>query len=464
MITDNNKTVAFVGGPDISLRLELLKLLKSKGFKVLVIGSNRLEEKIFQVCGIPYYYYDLHRGILIVKNLRGFVQLYKIFKRIRPDIIHAFDTVPAILGRIAAKAAGVPVIIGTITGMGTLFSFNNIRNKILRAFYIVAQKIVCGISDLTIFQNNDDMHYFISKKIIPSFKSALVKGSGVDLKKYSVNKMDTDYLKKIEEELGIEKSYVKIFMISRLVKYKGIYEYLEAAKQVRLKYDHVQFYLVGPVDDTISSFPESEMRKYEKYVRYIGERNDIAGLLYFADIVILPTYYREGIPRVLLEAASMEKALIATDMPGCKDVVEDGLNGFTVPTNNPQALFNAMEKLILDGKLRIQMGKLSRQIAIKEFSLDIIFKDTINIYRQLLNNRKKHQLKSSRESNVNIPIKIISRDEKYDLVKPDLLNKLISANKIIKFKRSEGWVTIGIDPVRKQHGMYRGTERRRSYA
>lgn len=464
MIANSNKTIAFVGGPDISLRLELLKLVKCEGFNVLVIGSNRAEEKLFHMCEIPYYYYELHRSMLIIKDLGGILQLYKIFKRTRPDIIHAFDTIPAISGRIAAKAAGVPVIIGTITGMGSLFSFNNIRNMMLRVFYIIVQKIACGISDLTIFQNNDDLHYFVSKRIIPSSKSVVVKGSGVDLEKYSANKMDPDDVKKKEEELGIEKSYVKIFMISRLVKYKGVYEYLEAAKQVRMKYDHVQFYLAGPVDDTIASFSESEMRKYGNYVQYIGERNDIAGILYFADVVVLPTYYREGIPRVLLEAASMEKPLITTDMPGCKDVVEDGLNGFTVPTNNPQALSEAMEKLILDGNLRVKMGKLSRQIAIKEFSMDIIFKDTINIYRQLLNNGRKHLLRSGRENGSNKSIKIIWLDEKYDLVKPDLLNNLISANKIMKFKRAEGWVTIGIDQIRKQNCAYRGTERRRRYA
>jgi len=381
--------IAYIGGPDLLLRLSLIKLLIHKNYKVFVIGSSKKEKESFEREGISYYYYYLNRKFSVISDIKSSFQLYKILKKEKPYCIHAFDTKPTVLGRIAAKIAGVPVIIGTIPGMGSLFSEHTFTNKIFRIFYIIAQKIACGLSDLTIFQNSDDLNFFISKHIISPSKATIIKGSGVDIEKFSPENLQTEKLQKTKAELGLNSKKIKIFMISRLVKYKGIKDFLEAAKILKSKYQNVDFFLVGPKDNTVAAFPLEEVKKYANVVKYTGPRNDIPEILYFADIVVLPTYYREGIPRILLEAASMRKPIVTTNIPGCREIVNDGINGFLVPPKDSVALAKTIEKLILNDNLRKQMGKISRERVIKEFSLDIVFKQTLNFYKKLSKTKKK---------------------------------------------------------------------------
>ena len=372
--------IAYIGGPDISLRLPIIKLLISKGYKICVIGSNKDEKQRFEKEGISYYCYSLNRKFSVFSDIKSLFQLYKILKKEKPYCIHAFDTKPTILGRIAAKLAGIPIIIGTIPGMGALFSEDSFINKILRIFYIESQKIACGVSNLTIFQNEDDFKFFISKKIVSISKATIIKGSGVDVKKFSPENLNPENLEKTRKELRLNSKNIKIFMITRLVKYKGVKEFLEAAKILKSKYQNIDFFLVGPTDNTIAAFLLKEIKKYANVVKYIGPRNDIPEILYFADIVVLPTYYREGIPRILLEAASMGKPIVTTDIPGCREIVEDGINGFLVPPKNSKALAHAIEKLVLDKNLRKRMADISRKKAINEFSLDIVVRETLNLY------------------------------------------------------------------------------------
>lgn len=379
--------IAYIGGPDISLRLPLIKLLIFKSYKIFVVGSSKKEKGRFEREGIPYCYYHLNRKFGMFNDIKSFFQLYKILKKEKPYCIHTFDTKPTILGRIAAKMAGVPVIIGTIPGMGSLFSENTFTNKIFRIFYIIAQKIACGLSDLTIFQNYDDLNFFITKKIISSSKATIVKGSGVDVEAFLPKNLQSERLEKTKTELGLNSNSLKIFMISRLVRYKGIKEFLEAAKILKSKYRNIDFFLIGPADNTVAAFPLEEVKKYANVVKYTGHRNDIPEILYFADIVVLPTYYREGIPRILLEAASMRKPIVTTNIPGCKEIVEDGVNGFLVPPKNSKALVEAIGKLILDENLRKQMGKMSRKKVLEEFSLNIVFEQTLNAYKKLFKNK-----------------------------------------------------------------------------
>ncbi len=379
--------VCLCGGPDFSSRLPFIKVLATNGYNVTAIGSHKAEEDKFIKYSIPYRSYPLNRRFSVLDDIRSFLTLYSIFKREKSIIVHAFDTKPTILGRIAAKLAGVPIIIGTIPGMGSLFSDDTLINKILRFFYIISQKVACGMSDLTIFQNYDDLNFFITKKIVSSSKATTIKGSGVDVEEFSPKNLRSEKVEKTKIELGFDPNGIKIFMISRLIKYKGVKEYLEAAKILKSKYRNIDFFLIGPVDDTIAAFSLEEVKKYAGIVKYIGPRDDIPEILFFADIVVLPTYYREGIPRILLEAASMGKPIVTTDIPGCREIVEDGVNGFLVPPKNSKALVEAIGKLILDENLRKQMGEASRKKVLEEFSLNIVFEQTLNAYKKLFKNK-----------------------------------------------------------------------------
>jgi len=377
------KKIAYVGGPDLSLRIPFIKALASNGYDIIALGSDKVEENKFGKHSIPYQLYSLNRRFNPINEIKALFTLRNIFKREKFIIVHAFDTKPTILARIAAAWAGIPIIIGTIPGLGSLFSEENLLNKILRKIYIFAQMIACKVSNMTIFQNQDDRDFFISRRITDISKAIIIKGSGIDTKRFSSENANAKDVQKTKKELCLKNDLV-ISMIARLVKYKGVKEYLEAASLLKNKYPKISFLLVGPQDETLAAFSLKEVSKYSKIVKYLGPRNDIQEILFLSDIVVLPSYYREGIPRVLLEAASMEKPIVTTNLPGCKEIVEDGKNGFLIPPKNVNALAEAIEKFILNKGLRKEMGILSRRKAIKEFSLAIVFKETQNLYSGLL--------------------------------------------------------------------------------
>lgn len=387
--TEQSPKVVYIGGPDVSARIPLLKLLRERGFKIAAIGSNEKERVLFEKEDIPFFIYSLDRKFNFLSDAKSVLALYHILKRERFDIVHAFDTKPTIFARIAARLANVPIIIGTIPGLGSIFSEESLINSVLSRFYILLQTLASRLSDLTIFQNSDDRDFFIKKGIISISGTAIIKGSGIDTKVFSPEAVTHEAVQKIKTELGLNDKVV-VTMVARLVKYKGIREYLVAATLLDSKYSNLVFLLIGPVDDTLSAFPVKEIERYKEVIRYLGIRKDIPEILFLSDMVVLPSYYREGIPRVLLEAASMEKPLITTNLPGCRDVVDDCNNGFFVPSKDANALAEAIEKLILNKNLRKEMGVLSREKAIKEFDIDIVLKKTLNLYYELLKSKERY--------------------------------------------------------------------------
>lgn len=380
--------IAYVGGDDLSLRLPMIKLLHSAGFDICGIGPSK-EKYVFEGNNIPYEVYPFKTGIAIFSDISSFLRLYFLFKKHQFTIVHTFHTKPNMLGRLAAKLAGVPYIIATITGLGSLFSENSIKNKILRIFYTLGQTISCSASNITIFQNQDDLKFFTSNKIASPTKVTLIKGSGVDTEDFSLEKLRHKNLNHVKKDLEYDPTQIRIFLISRLLKYKGIEEYLEASRILKQSYKNLCFYLVGPLDNTMYGFPVESLEEYKDIVKYMGYRNDIPEILSFADILVHPTYYREGLPRILLEAASLEIPIVTTDVPGCRDVVEDGVNGYLVPPKDPNVLAEAIEKLILNKNLRQKMGQVGRERVVKEFSLDVVCQETLEVYNDLLQNLKR---------------------------------------------------------------------------
>lgn len=375
--------IAYLGGPDLWLRIPMIKLLKEDGYDISCLGSNMEERVLFEKIGVQFHYYPLKRGIGGISELKGLIKLYFVLRAEHYDAVHAFDTIPTILGRLVAKAAGVPVIMGTIPGMGSIFSEDSYLNKTLRQIYKVGQKMACGVSDMTVFQNQDDLEFFIKKRMAVPYKTTLIRGSGVDVVKFSPGNLDNAVVDQTRSELGIRPGAVNVFMITRLVRYKGVIDFMKAARATKLRLPNVDFYLVGACDDTLAAVTLREVNEYSDCVKYVGARKDMPEVLYCADIVALPTYYREGVPRVLLEASCMEKPLIATSIAGCKDVVENAVTGFIVPPKAPDALATAIETLALDGDLRREMGIRAREKVMREFSLDVVFAATSSLYRRL---------------------------------------------------------------------------------
>ena len=375
------KKIFFLGGEDVSARIEISKKLEKLGYDVSIIGSES-EEK-FERNQIKYYHYDLNRELNMFNDLKTIFQLRKIMKnQTKKTIVHAFDTKPIMYLPIAAIGLKHIKVVRTITGMGRIFTEQNLKNSMLIFIYDTIQKAVCKKVDFTIFQNDDDYKYFIKKGLIEKNKATVIKSSGIDLEKYHT-KVDKKKVDTLKDELSLDLAKPTFILVSRMVRQKGILEYLEAAKKCFENGYKYNFLLVGQVDSNKDSLSKEQILEYSKYVKYLGRRDDVEELLSLSDIFVLPTYYREGVPRVLLEASAMGLALIATDMPGCKDVVQNDFNGKLVNIKDSQNLFEKMVEIAESEELLSKFSKNSKEF-VKKFDLNIVVDEYSKVYSEIL--------------------------------------------------------------------------------
>jgi glycosyltransferase involved in cell wall biosynthesis len=286
---------------------------------------------------------------------------------------------------LAGRSAGVPVRVRTITGMGYIFSSQSPKAILLRPIYRYLQRRASSATTITIFQNPDDQVYFRKHKMVKSGCDELVLSAGIDLQGLWSQIHKPDFLQTLSDEIGLTNCFV-ICLVSRLVKHKGIMEYLKAAKLICNRYPHVKFLLVGPLSsEGKQAVSRSTIDSYCEYVTYLGPRRDVPDLLTLTDLFVLPSYYREGVPRVLLEAGAVGIPLITTDTPGCKEVVIDGLNGLTVPPGNHQALADAIEKILnMNLSERRLMGERSKNHVELNFELTKVASVHAAIYERCL--------------------------------------------------------------------------------
>lgn len=359
--------VWLVGGDDVRFRLPLLIALRERGFDVGVAGSE--EGGVFAEHGIPYRRYFLERGVNPWSDRRTRNELLELFRKGRPDIVHAFDTKPVILAPSAAKRAGVPATVCTITGLGYVFSSHAPLPLTLRPAFLYLHWKALRISSFTVFQNEEDRRFFLRMGIVPRGRDILIRSSGIDVDHVAASRQDGEALARLRRELGLERRIV-VTMVARLVTHKGVPEYLRAARRVRARIPEAIFLLVGPLASEGSlAVPRSELDAYADDVLYLGERRDVLALLALSDLFVLPSYNREGVPRVLLEAGSVGLPLVTTDIPGCRDVVRDGWNGLLVPPRDAAALASAIEKLLTSRERLKLMGTRSRSHVEENFSL-----------------------------------------------------------------------------------------------
>lgn len=373
-----------VGGLDVDRRIDLMRYL-AKDFNVLATGSELVLRAQFASMGFPYRYYPLTRRINPLADISTLIRLLLIFREESPDVVHAFDTKPSVLARLAARFAGVPVVIGTLPGLGSLYVGDGAIPRAVRVIYEGLQRLASHSSDLTIFQNHEDAQQFITRGIVPESRATVLPGSGVRTDLFNPAKISQSERAQVRAELDLPSDAVLITMVSRLIRSKGIMEFAVAAQTVHKRHPQVTFLLVGPLDEeSVDRLTPEELSELARIVTWAGVRKDIPAVLATSDIFVLPSFYREGIPRVLLEAASMGLPLITTDLPGCWEVVEHGMNGFLVPPRNPDALAQAMLRLVEEPETRHRLGQASRQRAVDRFDLSIIADQTLSIYRELL--------------------------------------------------------------------------------
>lgn len=364
-----------------NFRLELIRHLQNKGYEVVTIASvsKYFENELKYVTlleneGCKFYNVDIKsKGKNPICDLFTFISYYRLYKKVRPSIILNFTIKPNVYGTIAARALKIPVI-NNIAGLGALFTNQSIFTRIALILYKISQKHTSTI----FFQNRDDMDLFCRKKIIDKAKADLLPGSGIDISKFTPMRKTKD-LDKI------------VFLIAaRMLREKGIVEYVEAAKIVKAKYANVRFLLLGFLDMNKSAITSDEMNAFveDGNVEYLGTSDNVIEHIQNTDCIVLPSYYREGVPRTLLEAASMAKPVITTNAVGCKDVVEDGVNGLICKIKDPVDLANKMIMIIsLNEFERIEMGKRGREKMIREFDVNIVLLKYITAIENILESR-----------------------------------------------------------------------------
>ena len=369
----NNKKIVFLSHLDLNLylfRLPIMKQLVKNGFNVYaIIPKGDYFEKFKDFGIIPIHYTIERRSLNIFYEAKTLKKIKEIIKKIDPDILHTFMHKPNIYGNLS----GARNIINTVTGLGSFFIHNDIKSKLVRTTIENLYKITTKNAKKIIFQNQDDMYYFLNKKIIPESKAVLVKSSGVDTEYFNPQPKN----QKLMDELKIDKDKIVVLMIARVIKDKGVLEYIKAAENLKNK---AIFLYAGEIDRGNKNAFIPDWRN----VKYLGFRKDIKDLISIADIVVLPSY-REGTPRTLLEAGAMEKPLITTDAPGCREVVKDGYNGFLVPVKNIELLTEKIKKLIENQELREKFGQNSRKFITENFDVKIVVSKYIEIYDEILN-------------------------------------------------------------------------------
>ena len=350
--------------------LDRAKAAVGKGYKVSVITRCRETAREFRQYGLaPINIEFSRRGLNPITELITIFRLRTILKRIKPDIVHNVALKPVVLGSLAAQFAGVQNIVNAPVGMGYVFTSEENRARILRPVVNALIRYSLGRQvRRVIIENNDDFNNLVASGFAKKDSIALIKGAGVDTKKF-------DYKPEPDGQ-------VRVIMVSRLLRDKGVQEFIDAAKLVKARESTVQFVLVGDVDEgnptSLTADQLTDLRK-SRDVTWLGARTDIAELLAASHVACLPSY-REGLPKSLIEAASAGRPIVTTDVPGCREVVTHMVNGLLIQPRDVTALATAIEKLVNDPQLRESMGKENRQKAESEYANEMIIAQTHGVY------------------------------------------------------------------------------------
>ena len=350
---------------NIYSRRNLLKAFKKEGWEVIAIAcQDNYAEILEKELSVKFYPVRLeNKGMNVFSDIHCFFSYLFLYCKIKPDVVLHFNSKPDIYGSMAASILGIPSV-NNVTGLGMTFDRNDLVHTIVSCLYKTA---FYAKKNFVFFQNKDDLACFMSAKLININKTDLLPGSGVDIERFHPTTSS--------KKTSVTGSDLFLFS-GRLVLSKGIREYLEAARIVRRLYPNTRFDIIGEHEAHLSSFiPFSEIIEAEKAgdVFFLGNVADVVPLIAKADCVVLPSYYREGVPRVLLEAAAMGKPLIAADSIGTREPVRDGINGYLCKPRDAQDLADKIIRFIcLSDDKKKAMGMDSRKIAENEYSDAIV--------------------------------------------------------------------------------------------
>lgn len=352
----------------VNFRGDLICDIKKKGYDVVVVVPEDNNKEFFKKNGVKVRLVGLKKNSLSLFNAMGYYKnLRKIIEEENPDKVFSFTIKSVIFGSIAAKRANVEEIYSLICGLGMLFCSDTLKTRMLRVVGCKLYKRALKFNKKVIFQNQDDIDEFVGRGLVERDKCELVDGSGVNLKKFARNKIPTDY--------------VEFLMVSRVLKEKGVMEYFKAAKIVKEKYPDVKFVYIGAIDKNKNAINVDALKSYIKagVVECVPETKTVEKYVAKCSVFVLPSYYREGIPRTILEALAMGRPVLTTNTPGCRETVVEGENGFFVKVKRVADLAEKMEWMIEHKSDLQKMGDKSYQMCLDRFTIDKIDKRMLEI-------------------------------------------------------------------------------------
>lgn len=350
---------------------------REAGYEVLVVARERQHGETIRRAGLRLVPLEFSRRSMNPwRELRLLWAIWRIYLHERPDVVHQIAVKPILYGSLAARLAGVRAIVNAPVGMGYVFSSDDRRARLLRPFLRLAYRFLMNPpGSRVVFENRDDLSSFVEQGTVEPGAAVLIRGAGVDVARFSplAGQRDAGHVP-------------VVMLVARMLRDKGVAEFVAAAHRLHEAGVVARFVLVGDPDaENPASIEEARLREWhgQAGVEWWGRREDMPAVFAEADVVCLPSY-REGLPKVLLEAAACGRALVATDVPGCREIVIDGKNGLRVPPRDAVALAAAIHRLLADEALRKAFGRCGREMVEANFSDETVVRQTLAVYGDLL--------------------------------------------------------------------------------
>jgi glycosyltransferase involved in cell wall biosynthesis len=376
--------VAHITTIDLSLRYLLLNQLRSlqaAGYEVTGISTPGPDVPALNAAGIRHIPVAMTRNFTPSTDLASLLRLVRVMRRERFTIVHTHNPKPGLLGQLAARMAGVPIVVNTLHG----FYFHDSMAPAWRKFYIATEKIAARCSDIILSQNSEDIQTAVNEGICSSTQIKSL-GNGIDLHHFDRRRLDPQVLDRLRTRFGLCADRPVVGFVGRLVAEKGILELLQAAPIVLAAIPGVQFLVIGPIDtDKADSLTPAIAQTYgvAEAFTFTGMQQEMPELYALMDLFVLPSH-REGFPRSPMEASAMGVPSVVTDIRGCREAVEHNRNGLLVPLKDVQALAQAMIELLMDPARAQQMGQAGRQMAEQRFDEELVFAKVKAEYARLL--------------------------------------------------------------------------------
>ena len=356
-----------------NFRLALAHALRARGDEVVLVSpdgpySPRLREQGFRWICFPL----ARRGLNPFAEIMTIFRLIRLYRREAPQLVHHFTIKCVLYGSLVSHLVGIRSVVNSVEGLGYVFTEGNGARGWLRGIIKIFYRLVLRGS-WVIFHNPDDQEFFLEQRLIHPNQMTLIRGSGVDLKQFSP--------KPFVDGIPL------VILPARMLWDKGLKEFVEAARILKAENVSARLALIGNSDDdnpVSVSISQLHAWKEEGVIEWWGWQENMADVFAQASIVCLPSFYREGVPKALIEAAACGRPIVASDVPGCREVVRSGENGLLVPVRDARALAKALRDLLESPVTRIEMGKRSREIAEKEFATELVISQTLALYQKCI--------------------------------------------------------------------------------